>query len=453
MSDFDEPMVPDTDDEEDDDLEFEGDLNEPERGLRSVTPYPNNPTSLTREILDKEQSKASLFERALVDSCSHYAIVHKFLNGEFVTQSFSKIPLEANVFFHGIYLLQHEGKLKLYSLESDAAMSQIQIGYKQKVHVPSRGRFVFEMDNEKVVFATYNHDTYVYFEFCANTYEVADKFIKIIETKAEENNFYKNKVFSFEGNFISLPELTLDKVVLPDDIAYEIKSNVVRFFQHTVNILEKNGLPTKRGLIFCGESGVGKSYVGRILAATLGVSFIVVTNVYSKEAIHSLYAFARKIAPVVILFEDIDIYLFDRNSGDAKLATLLNELDGMEENKKLITILTTNKIDVLDKAIKERPGRFDRILKFELPSEPLMLHMLKLFSEKFDTTEVDFNEVVQSYKGKKFSCAHLKEIVITACMAQADTVTDDAQIKLTTQNFLDAATKFVSMRDKRLGFK
>ena len=423
-------------------------------GLKSVKPHPNNPTSLTKEILNKPVNEATLFEQALMDATSHYAIIHKFFDNDFVMQSFGLNTLESNVFGHGIYCLQLENKLKLYSLEPDAAMSEIKIAPNVKAHIPSCGKFVLEIDNESVVLVLYRYNDSTNYEICALTYEIADKIINIIKRKADECNFYRNKVFAFEGNFISLPSLTLENAILPEQITTEINTNVVKFFKHTANILEAYNLPSKRGLIFCGEPGVGKSFTARVLAATLGVTFIVVTNVRNKEEIKSIYTFARKITPAVILFEDIDIYLFDRNSGDSKLAVLLNELDGMEENKKIVTILTTNKLDVLDKAIKERPGRFDRILQFELPSPELIKHMLKVFSEKVDTTQVDFDILVNTFKDKKFSGAHLKEIVITACMTYVENLEDPSdKIVLITQDFINAADKLFAPKNKRMGFK
>jgi AAA+ superfamily predicted ATPase len=87
--------------------------------------------------------------------------------------------------------------------------------------------------------------------------------------------------------------------------------------------------------------------------------------------IEELYELARDTSPRTVFLEDIDLTGQARQEscysrGEA-LAQFLFELDGLEECRSVVTIATTNWLDILDAALKDRPYRFDRVVAFEPP--------------------------------------------------------------------------------------
>jgi SpoVK/Ycf46/Vps4 family AAA+-type ATPase len=66
---------------------------------------------------------------------------------------------------------------------------------------------------------------------------------------------------------------------------------------------------------------------------------------------------ARQLSPCVIVLEDLDTLIDDRNR-----SFFLNQLDGLEGNDGLLIIGTTNHLDRLDPGLSARPSRFDRRL-------------------------------------------------------------------------------------------
>lgn len=66
---------------------------------------------------------------------------------------------------------------------------------------------------------------------------------------------------------------------------------------------------------------------------------------------------ARQLAPCVIILEDLDSLINDRNR-----SFFLNQLDGLEGNDGLLIIGTTNHFERLDPGLSTRPSRFDRKL-------------------------------------------------------------------------------------------
>jgi transitional endoplasmic reticulum ATPase len=66
---------------------------------------------------------------------------------------------------------------------------------------------------------------------------------------------------------------------------------------------------------------------------------------------------ARSEAPCVVILEDLDSLITDRNR-----SFFLNQIDGLAGNDGLLIIGTTNHFDRLDPALSTRPSRFDRKL-------------------------------------------------------------------------------------------
>ena len=64
---------------------------------------------------------------------------------------------------------------------------------------------------------------------------------------------------------------------------------------------------------------------------------------------------AREMAPCLLVLEDLDSLINDRNR-----SFFLNQLDGIEGNDGLLVLTTTNHPERLDPALSDRPSRFDR---------------------------------------------------------------------------------------------
>ena len=421
----------------------------------TVTPLPDNPANMSISVLNAPASAASLYETHATNRDSYWLPLYKIFNTFNVVQrDIRKNVLYANVLKYAVMNLHKTNKIHLFGFNAASSLSKLQIDVNEHILTPSRGRFIIDNGPDRIimeieVFSNGDH----LFSFFGTSYELVNKYVKLIEDESNTNNFYRNKVFNQEGEFIDVKCLTIDDVILSDRIYNDLKTNVIDFLSHTRHILARHNLPTKRGLIFAGPPGTGKSFSAKVLASTLKTSFIMVNNLPSTDEIHDIYQFIRKITPAVILFEDLDIYLGQR---DFKLSALLNEIDGMEENKDLITILTTNRLEILDTAIKNRPGRFDRILYFNEPDEKLISHMLKLFSKSTNTSDVNFETLSKEFARKKYTGAHLKEMVITACMESAGGITDlETPIKLTTDSILNAAEKITNLlnTEKKIGLK
>jgi hypothetical protein len=71
----------------------------------------------------------------------------------------------------------------------------------------------------------------------------------------------------------------------------------------------------------------------------------------------------------------LDLYASKRTYDHASLplGELLVQLDGMHSNEGILVIATTNDLDAIEPALKDRPSRFDRVIEFDVASEPVRL--------------------------------------------------------------------------------
>ena len=99
------------------------------------------------------------------------------------------------------------------------------------------------------------------------------------------------------------------------------------------------------------------------------------------NALQQIYAIVEYLTPCIILYEDIDLFAGDRyhGNGTTTLGTLMNFLDGINTIQKVITIATTNRLDLVENAIRNRPGRFDRVVEISKLNDNLRT---KMFTNK-----------------------------------------------------------------------
>lgn len=140
-------------------------------------------------------------------------------------------------------------------------------------------------------------------------------------------------------------------------------------------LVKKYGKKTTGGLILYGPPGCGKTFIARALAGELGAKFITVSlsdilDMYigeSERKLHEIFETARRNAPAVLFFDELDAIGQKRSnlksSGMRTLVNqLLNEMDSVEGNNEGVFILAaTNLPWDIDSALK-RPGRFDRVV-------------------------------------------------------------------------------------------
>ena len=248
------------------------------------------------------------------------------------------------------------------------------------------------------------------------------------------------------GENIQIKPVSWDDVMLPAGFLEDIRSNVQGFFRSGA-LYDQLGLPYRRGFLFAGPPGCGKTATLRALATNIPAKFIAVHGRFDVRDDHieqALYV-ANKHAPAVVLLEDLDKLIA---SEKVSLAHLLNMLDGLKDTNGMLIIATSNEPQKLDPALLHRPSRFDRMWKFTLPRYEQRLALLCKFSGgRF--SEQTVQEVAQKSEG--FSMAYVQEIVVNAVLRCMDegAIPDDLTL-LGSLETLRSQRKAASKKDEVL---
>lgn len=102
-----------------------------------------------------------------------------------------------------------------------------------------------------------------------------------------------------------------------------------------------------------------------------------------------------------------------RNEQLSILTQLLIEMDGLHLLESIVVIGATNRLEILDPALM-RPGRFQRILRFNLPDYTARVNLLKLYTQ---TSKIGIENISWDYFAKRtygLSSADIASIVFAS---------------------------------------
>jgi transitional endoplasmic reticulum ATPase len=224
--------------------------------------------------------------------------------------------------------------------------------------------------------------------------------------------------------FASVQGAGWDDVILDPGMKKNLIHDVKGFFDNR-DLYHRMQVPWKRGIILHGVPGNGKTVSLKALINSLAARDIPSLYVKSldgcngpKWAISEIFALARRSAPCLLIFEDLDSTVTDKTR-----SYFLNEVDGLESNDGILMIGSTNHLDRLDVAITKRPSRFDRKYHFKVPEKAERIAYAQYWSRKFaDAEDVGFEDAVcEVIAGLTagWSFAYMKELFISALLTLA----------------------------------
>ena len=209
---------------------------------------------------------------------------------------------------------------------------------------------------------------------------------------------------SFRAVIRPTPDTTFDSLIVDRRMADDIYDNTIFQLKET---------SFSNGVIFHGEPGTGKSLMCQAIiheAVSEGFSTCYLVGEVDFSSLTNFIA--EYLAPCVVILEDIDSFAGERLEGEGpRLADFLQFLSGLTERKEqMIVIATTNYLQLLDRAINNRPVRFNRKYHFTRPTDTEVDQLLDLY---FEPEEV-VPEVRRLCHGRSFTGAHISEIKRTA---------------------------------------
>lgn len=191
--------------------------------------------------------------------------------------------------------------------------------------------------------------------------------IDALRAFAREHNYLRGQVFDLHGNILDFSSLDPEDVILTDHQRALIDRHVVGFANRFDELRARRAKLT-RGVLLEGEPGCGKSMLLRSLSKRLGdfsVCLASPSQICSSGSVEVLNTIVRMTAPCAVIMEEIDLFGGDRgrfvNPG---LAELMQLMDGLRTVPGVLWIGTTNRPKEVEHALADRPGRFDRRIKF-----------------------------------------------------------------------------------------
>ena len=183
---------------------------------------------------------------------------------------------------------------------------------------------------------------------------------------------------SLDDNVVQVIEDTnvrFDDVAGNEEAKGELRE-VVKFLKDP-DKFSKLGAGVPKGVLLGGPPGTGKTLLAKAIAGEAGTPFLKVSGSQFVELlvgvgaarVRELFEKARSLKPSIIFIDEIDSIARSRSSNggmgggnderEQTLNQILTEMDGFGSESGIVVIAATNRIDILDPAIK-RAGRFDR---------------------------------------------------------------------------------------------
>lgn len=246
------------------------------------------------------------------------------------------------------------------------------------------------------------------------------------------------------------PKLKFEDVGGMDAVKEEIRMKIIYPLQHA-ELFKAYDKKVGGGVLLYGPPGCGKTLLSKATAGEIKANFIAlglhqILDMWignSEKNMHEVFELARKNAPCVLFFDEVDALAADRrdlrqSAGRNLINQFLSEMDGADSQNEGVLILgATNAPWHIDPAFR-RPGRFDRTLFVPPPDEPARASIIEVMAKKKPIGELDPKALAKKTDG--FSGADLKAVFDLA----TEQVLNDAMktgkvIPLTTKDLVKAS--------------
>ena len=225
-------------------------------------------------------------------------------------------------------------------------------------------------------------------------------------------------------------KINFEDVAGNEEAKQELKE-VIKFLKNPEKF-GKLGAGIPKGVLLGGPPGTGKTLLAKAVAGEAGVPFLKVSGSQFVELlvgvgaarVRELFDKARNLKPSIIFIDEIDSIARARSTSgsmgggnderEQTLNQILTEMDGFETDSGIVVIAATNRIDILDPAIK-RAGRFDRQIIINNPTLKERQAILKVHArgKKIDPA-VSLSQIAQRTIG--FSGADLANVLNEAAI-------------------------------------
>ena len=280
---------------------------------------------------------------------------------------------------------------------------------------------------------------------------VVEALLARVRERMAAGSVLRGQVLSFATNafdsrgggaltFLPRPSLPADHVILPEGLLDRIRRHVIGIGEQR-DLLRRAGQHLKRGVLLYGPPGTGKTHIIRhLISATPGVTVVLLSG-RTLEMLHHAAKLARAAQPAIVVLEDCDLVAEHRGgTTNAALFETLEAMDGLDGDADVTFVLTTNRVDLLERALSERPGRVDLAVAVDKPDLDGRRRLFGLYGADLLATgavsEATLDQVAERTEGVTASFA--KELVRRTVLAAAaaDRAPSDTDLLAATEEML-----------------
>ena len=219
---------------------------------------------------------------------------------------------------------------------------------------------------------------------------------------------------------VERPSLTFADVGGMDAVKEQVRMKILFPLQQP-DLFKAYGKKAGGGVLLYGPPGCGKTLISRAVAGEIKAKFLAV-GIHqviemwlgnSEKNLHGLFEYARRNAPAVLFFDEVDALAANRSdlrasAGRTLINQFLAEFDGTQgANEGVLVLGATNAPWHLDPAFL-RPGRFDRVLFVPPPDEPARAAIAAVMAR--DKPVEKFDPAALAKRTKDFSGADLRAV-------------------------------------------
>lgn len=267
--------------------------------------------------------------------------------------------------------------------------------------------------------------------------DVAARLLDRVRAEMDARSSLRGQVVTFSGSpfdpgeagvvHVPRPQVAREDVVLPAGTLERVERQVLGVARHR-DALRAAGQHLKRGVLLYGPPGTGKTHTVRhLVGASPGVTVILLSG-QALQLVAVAAETARALQPALVVLEDCDLVAEERSHDGSGplLFEVLDALDGLAADADVTFLLTTNRADVLEPALAQRPGRVDLAVEVPLPDAAGRRRLFTLYGGALPFTPAALDAAADATDG--MTASFVKEAIRRAVLLAAEAgraVTDD----------------------------